>query len=179
MPATPFNGQTPPIQSQGKRPAAADFRSDLQLALLHFRVLTRAGPGLATRVLDLHRRELRRCIAHHQNRQRQQQDRSGQVHHAHVRRVVMGDVGDQQAGQGRNRHVNQETYRHVVGLDASCTPISSNFFKVFKNFKNHFSMLSTAPRQSIPVFSTANCKHQTYYACYLLFTMVMIDIGSR
>ena len=90
---------------------------DLQFPLLHFRMLAGTGTGLAMRVLDLHRRELRRRIAHHQNGEGQQQDRPGQVHHSHVWRVVMGHIGNQQAGQRRDRHINQEAHGHVVGLD--------------------------------------------------------------
>jgi hypothetical protein len=88
----------------------------LKFALLHFRVLTGAGTGLAMGVLDLHRRELRRGITHHQDGKRQQQDRPGQVHHAHVRRVVMGHVGNQQTGQRRDCHINQKAHGHMIGL---------------------------------------------------------------
>jgi hypothetical protein len=61
------------------------------------RVFTGTGAEFALRFFDLHRRELRRGVTHHQNRERQQQNAAAQVDDAHVRRVVVRDVGDQQA----------------------------------------------------------------------------------
>jgi hypothetical protein len=72
---------------------------------------------LAARVWTSHRRKTRRGVAHHQNRQGQQQDGAGHHHHAPVRLVVVRDVGDQQAGQRGDGHIDHEADRHVVGLD--------------------------------------------------------------
>lgn len=72
---------------------------------------------LALRVLDLHRGKLRRRIAHHQDGKGQEQDAAAQVDDPQVRRIVMGNVGDQQPGQRGDRHVDQEAHRHVVGLE--------------------------------------------------------------
>jgi hypothetical protein len=72
---------------------------------------------LAARRRGGHRRVAGRGIAHHQNRQGQQQDGAGHHHHAPVRLVVVRDVGDQQAGQRGDGHIDHEADRHVVGLD--------------------------------------------------------------
>lgn len=107
----------PQVAAAVEQVLPAPVSPTLKLALLDFRVLTGAGSHLALRVLDLHRRELRRGITHHQDRKRQQQNPAAQVDDAQVRRVVVRHVGDQQAGQGGDRHVDQKPHGHVVGLD--------------------------------------------------------------
>lgn len=108
----------PPTPAAAGKPGSAGAgATSLDLAFLHFRMLAGTLADLALRVFDLHRGKLRGRVAHHQHGKGQQQDAAAQVDDPQVRRIVVGDVGDQQPGQCRDRHVDQETHRHVVGLE--------------------------------------------------------------
>jgi hypothetical protein len=85
--------------------------------------------------LVLHRRVFRRSEAHHQDGERQQQDAAAQVNDAHVRGIVMGHVADQQARKCRDCHVQQETDRHVVGLEE----IAGSFLEKILMFFAHIN----------------------------------------
>ena len=112
-PGTDDGRRQPQTPAATARPYPALQRRALKLALLGLQ----ARLALATRAFDLHRREGRRCVAHHQDCKRQQQNAAAQVDDAHVRRVVVRHVGDQQTRERSDRHVDQEAHRHVVGLD--------------------------------------------------------------
>lgn len=58
----------------------------------------------------------RRGVAHHQDRERQQQDPAAHIQQAHVGGLVVRHVADQQARKRGDRHVQQEADGHVVGL---------------------------------------------------------------